>query len=109
MMFYVLEPDSTAPGQYCSIDYDEDLTRALEGLRHWRWSLGRRDLALAKGRNGEALHYVMFTERKGEAKQARSVHRTRLGAKRAFLKFGRSSESGDPELQSWGWEAIATW
>ena len=104
MMWHILEPDPSTPGQYVSIDYTDTLELALRSLRGWSMRLGRDDLALAKGKNGEALHYVVYFRRKDERPQPVSAHHTTLGAKRGYRKWGRANWTDD--VVEYGYDTV---
>ena len=110
MMYHVV---ALEPGQDYghTWDYHYALPSALASLRYWRHNgqlyADRRELVLTLGPNGEPLRYVVYFTLKGDKPRAISVHRTVLGAKRAYLKFGRSEKA--PDVAEYGFMPIMEW
>lgn len=112
-MFHVIAPASD--GGHNSIDYRDTLADALNALRHWRHDT-HEDIALAEGKHaqGPTLRFVFWIRVEGEAPTPVSAHATVLGAKRAYLKYGRNHKDwvlGDPgkPVNSWGFMPVKEW
>lgn len=109
-MWHVLAPH--VDGGHNSLDYRDDLTEALDALRYWKQALGE-DMAIARGVNGEPLRWVFWVEGSDQSglrltrEVAVSVHRTQLGAKRAYLKYGR--RPWDDTARTYGYKMVADW
>ena len=103
MLYHVIFPNS---GGHVSVDYHESLKEALDSLGYCDRMFDEKG-AIAKGRNGEPLNFVVYFQRKGEPRVPLSVHATTLGAKRAYLKFGRSRAADD--VQEYGFMPVTDW
>jgi hypothetical protein len=104
MLYHVLMPSSE--GGHVSLDYREDLTEALDALRHWK-SRDDEDMAIAKGKNGEPLRYVVYYAVPATGKRvATGVYATSRGADRATSNLGWRLEPG---VKEWGWSLVTLW
>ena len=92
-------------GGHNSLDYREDLTEALDALRHWRHSVDE-DIAIAKGANGEPLRYVVwFLSPDTGNRVATGAYATERGARIAAARLGRRLV----HPRQWGWMLAREW